>query len=72
MLKGSKRAEFVDVEVLKANEVIVSCRVSGKVVGIPTRRMMPGTTLVPQAGAWGRLVISRELALNLGLLLPWP
>jgi hypothetical protein len=30
--------------------------------------MLPGTMLVQQAGAKGRLVLSHEMALNLGLL----
>jgi len=68
MVDGSNQAEFSDVEVLNANDLIVMCRVGGKVVGIPTRRILPGTTVVLQAGAKGRLVISQELALNLGLL----
>lgn len=72
MTGDANRAEFAEVEVLKADNRIVMCRVGRKVVGIPPRRMLPGTTLVPEAGARGRLVISREMALNLGLLLPWP
>jgi hypothetical protein len=72
MMSRHKRAEFFDVEVLKADHLIVLCRVGRKVVGIPTRRILPGTTLVQQAGAIGRLVISHEMALNLGLLLPRP
>lgn len=67
-MSGSNQAEFADVEVLKVDELIIMCRVGGKVVGIPPRRMLSGTTLVPQAGTWGRLVISHEMALNLGLL----
>jgi hypothetical protein len=68
MMDGSNRAEFSNVEVMNANHLIVMCRVGAKFVGIPPRRMLPGTTLVPHAGAKGRLVISHEMALNLGLL----
>ena len=59
---------FPDVQVVKADNRIIMCRVGRKVVGIPPRRMLPGTTLGPQAGSTGVLVISHELALNLGLL----
>jgi hypothetical protein len=73
VVMGGYRAEFTDVEVLKADDVIVLCRVYGKVVGIPTHRMLPGTTIgAAEVGTTGRLVISHEMALNLGLLLPWP
>lgn len=72
MMSGMKRAEFADVEVLKADELIVLCRIGQKVVGVPTRRLLPGTTLTAEAGATGRLVISHEMALNLGLILPSP
>ena len=63
-----KPVEFMDVEVLKADELILLCRINRKVVGVPTKRLMPGTTIGLHAGASGRIVISRELALNLGLL----
>ena len=63
-----KPVEFMDVEVLKADELILLCRINRKVVGVPTKRLMPGTTIGLHAGANGRIVISRELALNLGLL----
>jgi hypothetical protein len=68
MMDGSHRAEFSNVEVLNANDVVMMCRVGVKVVGIPPRRMLPGTTLVPYVGATGTLVITKEMALNLGLL----
>jgi hypothetical protein len=68
MMDGSNRQEFADVEVLSVSTLIVMCRVGRKVVGISPRGMLPGTTLVAQAGAKGRRVLSHEMALNLGLL----
>ena len=65
-----KPVEFMDVEILKADELILLCRIDRKVVGIPTKRLLPGTTIGLHAGSSGRIVISRELALNLGLLAP--
>ena len=58
----------MDVEILKADELILLCRIDCKVVGVPTKRLLPGTTIGLDAGSSGRIVISRELALNLGLL----
>ena len=63
-----KPVEFMDVEILKADELILLCRIDCKVVGVPTKRLLPGTTIGLHAGSSGRIVISRELALNLGLL----
>ena len=68
MVDGSNRAEFVDVEVIREiTSVILMCRVGTKIVAVPPRRMLPGTTILTTADR-GRLVLSRELALNLGLI----
>jgi len=64
---GTQRVEFTDVEVVSANGLILMCRVGNRMVAVPTRRMLPGTDIA-RAGDRGRLVIGRELALNLGLL----
>ena len=47
---------------------VASCRVGKKkVVSVPPRRMLPGTTIA-HTGDRGRLVLSREVALNLSLV----
>ncbi len=61
MMDGSDRVTFDDVQVL------LSCRVGRKFVWVPPRRMLPGTSIA-RAGDRGRLVLSREVALNLGLV----
>ena len=67
-MNGSGRVTFEDVEVTRdGGGIILSCRVGKKMVGVPPRRMLPGTTIA-RTGDRGRLVISRELALNLGLI----
>lgn len=68
MIDGLDRVEFTDVEVVNADALIVMCRVGTKVVGVPPRRMRTGTTILAETGAKGSLVISREMAMNLGLL----
>jgi hypothetical protein len=51
-MRGSvKGVEFLDVEVLKADALILLCRINRKVVGVPTKRLMPGTTIPLHAGA---------------------
>ena len=67
-MDGSDRVTFEDVEVTRdGGGVILSCRVGKKMVGVPPRRMLSGTTIA-RTGDRGRLVLSREMALNLGLL----
>ncbi len=66
MTDGADRVTFDDVEVA-SDGVILSCRVGKKVVWVPPQRMLPGTTIA-RRGDRGRLVLSREVALNLGLL----
>jgi hypothetical protein len=43
------------------------CRVGTKMIGVPERSMLPGTT-ISGTGDRGRLVLSRDVALNLGLV----
>ena len=69
MVDGSDHVTFDDVEVL-SDGVILSCRVAKKggiVVWVPPQRMRQGTTIA-RKGDRGRLVLSREVALNLGLI----
>ena len=67
MEDGAQRVEFTDVEVVSANNLILMCRVGNRTVAVPVRRILSGTD-VARAGDRGRLVIGRELALNLGLV----
>jgi hypothetical protein len=64
---GPSRVEFADVEVLTANNLVLICRIGNRTVAVPARRILPGTD-VARAGDRGRLIIGRELALNLGLI----
>jgi hypothetical protein len=57
--------EFDQVEVLRDTRVIVMCRVGTRIVGVPPRRMLEGTTIA-RRGDRGRLILPREVALNLG------
>jgi hypothetical protein len=71
MIYGPQRVEFDHVEVIRDAGLVLMCRVgtqgSGpKVGGVPQRSVLPGTTIFG-AGDRGRLVLSREVALNLGL-----
>jgi len=66
MIDGSQRVTFENVEVVRRGDIVAICRVGTRVVAVPPRRMLPGTTILTTADR-GRLVISRELALNLGL-----
>jgi bifunctional DNA-binding transcriptional regulator/antitoxin component of YhaV-PrlF toxin-antitoxin module len=67
MTEGSQRAEFDDVEIVRDTGLVLMCRVGPKVVGVSPRRMLPGTT-VRALGDRGRLVLPREVALNIGLI----
>ena len=67
MLDGSQRVGFEDVVVVRRMGLVVMCRVGPRVVGVPTRCMLPGTTISGTADR-GRLVLPREVALNIGLV----
>lgn len=60
-------AEFDGVEVIEHTGLVLRCRVGEKVVGVPPALTLSGTTIA-NTGDYGRLVLSRGLALNLGLL----
>ena len=67
MIEGSDRLEFDNVEVIGPAGIVLVCRVRSRIVGVPPRRMMPGTT-VAHMGDRGRLVLSRQAAVDLGLV----
>jgi hypothetical protein len=66
MSDGAHRVEFADVEVVRRADLVLMCRLGTRVVPVPTRLMLPGTT-ISQTADRGRLVLPREVALNLGL-----
>jgi hypothetical protein len=66
IIDGSQRVEFDNVEVIRDGGLVLMCRVGTKVVGVRQRSVLPGPTIFG-AGDRGRLVLSREVALNLGL-----
>jgi len=66
VVDSSDRVTFDDVKVTRGGAVM-ECRVGNRVVWVPPRRMLRGTT-IKRAGDRGRLVLSRETALNLGLI----
>jgi len=45
MIDGSQRVEFDDVVVVRRADLVVMCRVGTRVVAVPTRCMLPGTTI---------------------------
>jgi len=64
---GFNLVELRNVELLNYNGDVLLCRVDGKVVAIPPRRLLPGSE-VRQRGNGGTLVLTRESAKVLGLL----
>jgi hypothetical protein len=67
MIDGSAGVTFEDVLVIRRTDLVVICRVGARVVAVPPIRMLPGTT-IQESGALGRLVLPREVALNLRLV----
>ncbi len=66
-MAGAQRVEFDDVEVVRRADLVVMCRVGTRVVAVPTRCMLLGTSISGTADR-GRLVLPREVALNIGLV----
>jgi hypothetical protein len=56
---------LADVEVLADNQLILLCRVNGRIVSVPPEQL-PGTT-VRRHGDRGTLVLTRKRAAMLGL-----
>ena len=67
MMDGSRRVEFDNVEIVRDTGLVLMCRVGVQIVGVPPLRMLPGTT-IRAVGDRGRLVLPREVALNIGLI----
>jgi hypothetical protein len=66
MLGGVQRVEIADVEVLNDTDLVVYCRVGDEVVAVPSLQMLPGTQ-IKHRGDRGRLVLPRDVAVDLGL-----
>jgi hypothetical protein len=58
--------EFADVSVISASRFILTCRVGERVVAVRPASLLPGTT-VQATGDRGLLVLSRAVAISLGL-----
>ena len=63
---GSWSVTFENVEVVRRGDLVLMCRVGQKIVGVPLRRMLSGTTILTVDRE--QLVLARELALYLGLI----
>ena len=65
--KDTQTMEFADVEIVHINSLMAMCRVDNRIVAVPLGRILSGSE-VAYTGDRGRLIIGRELALNLQLL----
>jgi len=66
IMEGSDRLEFHDVEALSYRRLSLVCRVGSTLVSVPPRRILPGSQ-VRRRGDRGKLVLPREVAVDLGL-----
>ena len=67
MIDGSQRVEFENVHVLGLSALVMMCRIGEQIVAVPSLQILPGTT-ISRRGDRGRLVLSRRMAINLGLV----
>ena len=66
VMEGSERLEFRDVEALSYRRLSLVCRVGSTLVSVPPRRILPGSQ-VRRRGDRGKLVLPKEVAVDLGL-----
>ena len=66
MMDGSDRVELADVDVFASNDIVMLCRINGKVVAVTQRTALPGTE-VSRTGDRGLLVLARDVAVGLAL-----
>ena len=66
IIEGSDRVEFRDVEALSYRRLSLVCRVGSTLVSVPPRRILPGSQ-VRRRGDRGKLVLPKEVAVDLGL-----
>ena len=64
---GAPNISLEDVYVLAQNDAVILCGVDGNVVGIPRRRLLPGTEIAAREDH-GTLVLERAFAELLHLL----
>ena len=57
MVDGSQRVTFDDVEVVRSTDLMLMCRVGERLIGVPPRRMLSGSTIY-LTGGQGQLVLS--------------
>ena len=69
MMDGTNRVTFEDVYVLAQNDAVILCGVDGQVVGIPRRRLLPGSEIAARSDH-GTVVLERAFAEVLHLLPP--
>ena len=68
MTDGTNRVEFPDVEATGEDGLsALTCRVGGLIVAVPPFRILPGSE-VWRVGDRGRLVLPRDVAVQLGLV----
>jgi hypothetical protein len=66
-MDDEERVTFDNVEVIEHGDLRMLCQVGAKIVAVPPLRILAGTT-ISYSGDRGRLVLPREVALNLGLV----
>jgi hypothetical protein len=67
MMDGSDRVEVADVQVVSANDYILTCRIGPRVVAVRLRTLLPGTEIKAE-GDRGLLVLTRATAVSIGLM----
>ena len=66
MIDGSDRMQFANVYVVDASPFMLTCRIGNRIVAVRPRSVLPGTQ-IKEKGDRGCLVLSREVAVSLGL-----
>lgn len=66
MVDGSDRVEFTDVYVVSNSRFVLMCLIGSLLVAVRPSTLLPGSE-VKVKGDRGLLVLSREVAVSLGL-----
>ena len=66
MINGADSLEFANVYVVSGSPFMLTCRIGNRIVAVRPRNILPGSE-VKEKGDRGRLVLSREVAVSLGL-----
>jgi hypothetical protein len=67
MIDGTQRVQWDNVHAIREAGRFLICRIGTRLIGVTVRWMLPGTT-IERAGDWGRLVLPRQVPLDLGLI----